>query len=302
MTNELRVMEIERFALHDGPGIRTVVFLQGCPLHCPWCANPESQIIKKQLMYIESKCVKCKACLVNCPKKSIDFIDGRMAFNRKNCGECELCGDVCPNHAIHFAGINKNIDEIIHEVIKDKEYYDDSNGGITISGGEPFLQYEEFLKLLKEGKKQGLNIAVETTGNVGIEKIYEAEPYIDLFLFDIKHTNNKKVKDVTGGNLDKILKNLEYISSINPDKIIIRVPVIPTINYDDKIINEIIDLAYKYKIKELHLLPFHNLGKNKYDQIDRKYEFANMKMLDKNELNKYLDIGKRKGVKIKIGG
>lgn len=298
----LRIMEIERFALHDGPGIRTVVFLQGCPLHCPWCANPESQSIKKQLMYIESKCVKCKTCLVNCPKKSIDFIDDRMVFNRKTCGECELCGEVCPNHAIHFAGINKSIDEIIFEVMKDKEYYDDSNGGLTISGGEPFLHYEEYLKLLKEGKKQGLNIAVETTGNADIEKISEAEPYIDLFLFDIKHINNKKLNEVTGGNLDKILKNLEYISSINPDKIIIRVPIIPTFNYDDKTINEIIDLACKYKIKEVHLLPFHNLGKNKYDQIDRKYEFANMKMLDKNELKKYLDIGNRKGVKIKIGG
>ncbi len=298
----LRIVEIERFALHDGPGIRTVVFLQGCPLHCPWCANPESQSIKKQLMYIESKCVNCKTCLVNCPKKSIDFVDGKIVFNRDNCGECELCGEVCPNHAIHFAGINKSIDEIIFEVMKDKEYYDDSNGGLTISGGEPFLHYEEYLKLLKEGKKQGLNIAVETTGNADIEKISEAEPYIDLFLFDIKHINNKKLNEVTGGNLDKILKNLEYISSINPDKIIIRVPVIPTFNYDDKVINEIIDLAYKYKIKEVHLLPFHNLGKNKYDQIDRKYEFANMKMLDKNELDKYLDIGNSKGVKIKIGG
>lgn len=298
----LRVMEIERFALHDGPGIRTVVFLQGCPLFCPWCANPESQIIRKQLMYFEDKCVKCKTCLVNCPKKAIEFIDNELVFNRNLCGECQVCGDVCPKSAIHFSGQNKSIDKIMLEVMKDKDYYDESNGGITISGGEPFVQYEGFLNLLKESKRKGLNIAVETTGNVDLSKIIEAEPYIDLFLFDIKHVDKKKLFEITGGNLDKILSNLEHISSKNPNKVIIRVPVIPTFNYNDKTLNEIIDLACKYKVKELHLLPFHNLGKNKYEQIDRKYQFAHMKMLDKKELNKYLDIGENKGIIIKIGG
>lgn len=298
----VRVMDIERFALHDGPGIRTVVFLQGCPLFCPWCANPESQIIKKQLMHIESKCTKCKTCLNNCPKSAISFTNDKMIFNRDLCGECEICGSVCPNNAIHFSGITKSIIEIIHEVMKDKEYYEDSNGGMTISGGEPFVQYDDFLQLLKEGKKRGLNIAVETTGNVDINKIIEAEPYIDLFLFDIKHVENEKLKEVTGGDLNKIIKNLEYISSKNLNKIIIRVPVIPTFNYEDKIINAIIDLAYKYKVKEIHLLPFHTLGKSKYDQINKKYEFADVKMLNKEDLKKYLEIGLRKGVEVIIGG
>ena len=298
----LRAMEIERFAIHDGPGIRTIVFLQGCPLFCPWCSNPESQVIKKQLMYSENKCTKCQTCLKNCPKGSIKFINNRMVFNRSECGECEICGEVCPSRAISFAGRTKSIDEIMTEVMKDKDYYDDSNGGITISGGEPFVQYEGFLELLKESKRKGLNTAVETTGNVDIEKVMEAEPYIDLFLFDIKHTDKKKLLEVTGGNLDKMLSNLEYIASKNLNKVIIRVPTIPTFNHDDKTINEIIDLACKYKIKELHLLPFHTLGKNKYGQIDRKYELNNMKMIDKNELKKYLESGKRRGVNIKIGG
>lgn len=297
-----RVMDIERFAIHDGPGIRTVVFLQGCPLFCPWCANPESQIIKKQLMHMKNKCTKCKSCLMTCPKSAINFINDKIVFNRDLCGECETCGNICPNNAIHFSGLEKTVEEIIAEVMKDKDYYDDSNGGITISGGEPFFQYKEFLELLKEAKQKGLNIAVETTGNVDINRIIEAEPYIDLFLFDIKHIEREKLKEVTGGELDKILRSLEYISSKNPEKIIIRVPVIPTFNYEDKIINEIIDLACKYEIKEIHLLPFHTLGKNKYDQIDKKYKFADLSMLDKNELKKYIDIGIIKGVKIVIGG
>jgi len=302
MTNKLIVMEIERFALHDGPGIRTVVFLQGCHLYCPWCANPESQSIKRQLMHIKSKCIKCKTCLINCPKRAIDFIHNNMAFNRDLCGECAICEDVCPQNAIRFSGENKSIDDIIEVVMKDKEYYQDSNGGLTISGGEPFIQYEGFLYLIKECKKKQLHIAVETTGNVDMCKIIEAEPYIDLFLFDIKHIDKDKLKRVTGGDLDKIIKNLEYISSINPSKIIIRVPVIPTFNYDVEVIKQIIDLAVKYKVKELHLLPFHTLGKNKYQQINKKYQFANVKMINKNELNKYLDVGDKKEISIKIGG
>lgn len=298
----LRVMEIERFAVHDGTGIRTVVFLQGCPLFCPWCANPESHVIKKILMYSENKCVRCETCLRNCPKGNIKFINNRMVFDRSTCGECEICGELCPSRAISFAGRNKSVDEIMKEVMKDKDYYDDSNGGITISGGEPFVQYEGFLELLKDSKSNGLNTAVETTGNVDFEKVVEAEPYIDLFLFDIKHTDKDKLLEVTGGDLDKILNNLEYIASKNPNKIIIRVPIIPIFNYDDKTINEIIDLACKHKIKEIHLLPFHTLGKNKYDQIDKEYKLTDMKMLNKNELKKYLEVGKRKGVNIKIGG
>lgn len=251
---------------------------------------------------MKNKCTKCKSCLMTCPKSAINFINDKIVFNRDLCGECEICGNICPNNAIHFSGLDKTVEEIIAEVMKDKDYYDDSNGGVTISGGEPFVQYKEFLELLKEFKQKGLNIAVETTGNVDINRIIEAEPYIDLFLFDIKHIEREKLKEATGGDLDKILRSLEYISSKSPEKIIIRVPVIPTFNYEDKIINEIIDLACKYEIKEIHLLPFHTLGKNKYDQIDKKYKLDDLSMLDKNELKKYIDIGIIKGVKIVIGG
>jgi pyruvate formate lyase activating enzyme len=296
------LMELERFALHDGPGIRTVVFLQGCPLHCPWCANPESQIIKKQLMYVESKCSKCKTCLINCPKKAIDVIDNKLVFNRDLCGECQVCGDLCPQNAIHFSGLIKNVEEVIEEVMRDKEYYEESNGGLTISGGEPFVQFEGFLQLLKEGKKKGLHIVVETAGDVDISKVIEAEPYIDLFLFDIKNADKIKLKEVTGGNLNTIIKNLEYISSKNPNKIIIRVPVIPTFNYDDESIEEIINIAVINQIKEVHLLPYHTLGKSKYNQINIKYEFSDIKMLNGADLNKYINIGNKKGIKIVIGG
>jgi pyruvate formate lyase activating enzyme len=298
----LRVMEIERFAIHDGPGIRTVVFLQGCPLFCPWCANPESQGIKKQLLYVESKCVKCKKCVSHCPKDAIDVVDNRLVFNRDVCGECQICGEVCPQHAIRFSGIPKSIDEILSEVMKDEDYYQESKGGLTISGGEPFVQYEGFLALIKAGKNKGLHIAVETTGNIDINKIIEAEPYIDLFLFDVKHIDKMKLQEVTGADLDKIIKNLAYIAAKNPNKIIMRVPVIPTFNYEDETIEEILEMAAKYHVKEVHLLPYHTLGKNKYDQIGKQYTFVHSKMLDKKALDQYICIGEKKGVKVVVGG
>lgn len=302
MENVLRVMEIERFAIHDGPGIRTVVFLQGCPLFCPWCANPESQIIKKQLMYMESKCITCQTCLNNCPKRAIAFVDGKLRFDRSVCEECQVCGDICPQNAIRFSGINKDVDEILDEVMKDKDYYQESKGGLTISGGEPFIQYEGFLTLLKEGKKRGLHIAVETTGNVDINKIMEAEPYIDLFLLDIKHVEKEKLKDVTGADLEKIIKNMEYILSRNADKIIIRVPVVPTFNYEDETIEGIFTLAVQYGVKEVHLLPYHTLGNNKYEQMGKKYQLGHIKMLDSKALSKYIKIGETRGVKVVVGG
>jgi pyruvate formate lyase activating enzyme len=303
MTNTLRVMEVERFAIHDGPGIRTVVFLQGCPLRCPWCANPESQIIKKQLMYKENKCVKgCNICIEKCPKNAIRFIGDKLVFNRSLCGDCQLCGDECPHGAIVFSGVNKSIEDIMTEVMRDKDYYEYSEGGITVSGGEPFVQYEGFLGLLKESKRQGLHTAVETTGNVDMANLIEAEPYIDLFLFDMKHVDNNKLKEVTNGDFDIIIRSLEYISSKNSEKIIIRVPVIPSFNYDDDTIEEIFRIAQKNKIREVHLLPYHTLGKNKYEQIGKKYELTNIKMLNKSELSKYVDIGNKKGLRIVIGG
>ncbi|WP_119865394.1 glycyl-radical enzyme activating protein [Clostridium isatidis] len=298
----IKLIEIERFALHDGPGIRTVVFLQGCSLYCPWCANPESQIINKHLMHYKNKCIKCKACLKVCPIKAIDFKGNKIIFNRKICNSCDKCAEACTQNAIAFCGEEKSIEEIIKEIMKDKDYYEDSKGGVTISGGEPFLQYKELLELLRAIKGKNIHTAVETTGNVEYEKFIMAEPLIDLFLFDIKHLNKDKLKDITGGDLNKIIKNLNYIALKNPDKLIVRVPVIPDFNYDDKVINEIMEFVSSYKIKELHLLPFHNLGKNKYEQLGRSYLYKDMKNLNKAELLKYIELGESMNIKVKIGG
>jgi len=299
------VLEIERFALHDGPGIRTVVFLQGCPLFCPWCANPESQGSSKQLMYNERKCVRCHICIKQCSQQAIHLNEhNRLVFDRSLCGNCRLCGELCPQQAIHFPGVNMEIAAVLATVEKDRAYYEDSQGGVTLSGGEPFTRYDGFLTLLKALKAGRLHVAVETTGQTGLTKLMEAEPYIDLFLFDIKHVNDEILKATTGAELGVILNNLAYLAKKNPQKIIIRTPVIPGFNYEVDVLEGIFDLAVRYRIKEVHLLPYHTLGRNKYEQLGRVYAYslATVNMLAPSELAPYVASGAAKGLRVMIGG
>ena len=293
----IKVSNIEKFATHDGPGIRTTIFLKGCPLHCPWCANPETWKIEPVLMHDERKCVQCKTCMNVCESKAIVF---PFEWNMDKCTYCKKCEEYCLQDAISFSGKNMEIGEIVKEVLKDKDYFDQSNGGVTISGGEPFMQFESFLELIQVLKKEGLHIAVETTGNYSLERLKEALPYVDLFLMDLKHLDNEKLKEVTGGNLQLIQTNFTYLAAHCPDKVIVRMPVIPRFN--DDICENVIEFAAHLHLLEVNLLPFHTMGKSKWNQLNRSFAYENDKMMDRDELVKYIDIGKKLGVLVKIGG
>ena len=182
----IRVSNIEKFATHDGPGIRTTVFLKGCPLHCPWCANPETWKMEPTLLHDERKCVQCKTCMYMCAQEAISF---PFQWDIDKCIYCKKCEDACLQDAISFVGKDMEIDEVIKEILKDKDYFDQSNGGVTISGGEPFMQFDAFLELVKQCKENGLHVAVETTGNYSLDKLEQALPYIDLFLMDLDTFN-----------------------------------------------------------------------------------------------------------------
>lgn len=302
MEKKLVVMEIERFAIHDGPGIRTTVFLKGCPLRCKWCANPESQNIQVQLLYNAKKCVGCGACFRACKSEAISFEGGRPIFHRDKCHLCKSCEEVCMTNAIRFSGKLMHIDEIVDIVLKDLDYYKSSDGGVTISGGEPFFQFSGFMALLKKCKEKGLHTAVETCGQYPTEQLKMAEPFIDLYLFDLKHLNPHKLFEYTGGDLKQILNNVRYISNIDPGKIIIRVPVIPGFNFDKESLNAIFNVAYAYGILNVHLLPYHTLGIDKYEQLGLTYDLEATKSLTKEELSIYKKCGEKKGLKIQIGG
>lgn len=297
----IKVSNIERFTLHDGPGIRTTVFLKGCPLHCPWCANPETWSISPVLMHDSKKCVGCRQCEINCSSKAITW-NHDFHWNMDSCIFCHTCIDICSFDALSFSGKEMGIEEIVSEVLKDIRYYETSNGGVTISGGEPFVQFDDFLSLLKELKKHNLHVAVETTGNYELKKLKEAVPNIDLFLFDIKHTDKQLLKQVTGADLGQILQNLSFLSTVTTSDVIIRVPVIPGFNYEKKKILSIFDIAKKLGISNVNLLPYHSLGKNKWSQLHKTYAYEGIPMMDKRELEEYVEIGKEYDLQIKIGG
>lgn len=297
----INICNIERFATHDGPGIRTVVFFQGCPLRCPWCANPESQIIQAHLLYDHKKCVGCQVCEQHCPTKAIQFTDHRFTWDRSLCIHCKACEQACLHHAIGFAGEQRSIDDIMEEIRKDKDYYRSSHGGVTISGGEAFMQFPQLMELLKKLKEEDLHVTIETCGQFPSEYLEQAYPYIDLFYFDIKHVDDDIYRSTVKGNRKQVQRNMEYLTRKDPDKIVFRVPVIPGFNYDDKTLNAIIDLAKQHHVKEVHFLPYHTLGKVKYEKMLQDYTWSPT-MMKEEELEKYKPYALSQGITLKIGG
>ena len=295
----IKVSNIERFATHDGPGIRTTVFLKGCPLHCPWCANPETWSVKPVLMHDERKCVRCHSCQMTCKEEAISF-DPAFRLDVSKCTVCGRCVEVCLPDALSVNGKDMSIEEIISEIRKDDDYYRNSNGGVTLSGGEPLFQYEQSLKLLKELKKNGYHTALETTGMYSLDKLKRAEEHVDLFLFDFKHPDPDRLREVTGGDYEIITANLEYLLEKCPDKVILRTPVIRDFNRDE--VERIIRWAAERKVREIDLLPYHSLGKNKWNDLGREYPYEGYPLMDKSELNEYKALGESLGIKVKIGG
>lgn len=296
------IMEIERFALHDGPGIRTLVFLQGCPLRCSWCSNPESQKIQTHLLYLQNRCVGCGECLSSCPNQAITFRDNHPVFHRERCVTCQSCGGACLQNAIRFVGEKVPISHIMDIIRRDKAYYAHSGGGVTFSGGEAFVQFKGLIDLLSACKEEGIHTAVETCGQVEPPKIRQTFPLIDLFLFDIKHLDKTLLEKETGAHLGMILENLSYIAAYDPQKVIIRIPVVPGFNFSEKDITAIFELAIEKGIKNVHLLPYHTLGKDKYEQMGLTYLFTYHKLLSKEALAHLKAIGEKMGLSVRIGG
>lgn len=293
-----RIVSIQRFCVNDGPGIRTTVFLQGCPLHCPWCANPESQPLRPVQRHARGKCVGCLRCVAACPAGCIGTGgDGLPVFDRSRCEGCGACEKACPSGAIVISGRTVSTAEIMAVVERDALYYRNSGGGVSFSGGEAFAQPSALLELLKLCREKGFHTVVETCGEASREHVLEAEPYVDLFLFDIKHADAAVLKRVTGGDLDLMLGNLRALAESG--KVIVRIPCIPGFNLSREGISAIYDLALACGVGEVHLLPYHTLGVNKYEQLSREYTFP-VNGISADELEPFVLLGKEKGLEIKI--
>ncbi|MFC1931285.1 glycyl-radical enzyme activating protein [Chloroflexota bacterium] len=277
------VTNIQSYSLHDGAGIRTLVFLKGCPIRCRWCCNPEGQDPQIEVEFFGSKCVKCGACLQVCKQKAINpDLDLKSGFkiNRDLCNKCGDCVNACPKEALKFSGEVTTVDKILKEIKKDKYYFLLSKGGLTLSGGESLDQFEFAYELLKESYNNNIDTAIETCGHVPWEHFAKVLPYLDSVLYDIKHMDPVKHKQWTGVSNRLILSNLKKLSKSGVP-IIIRLPLIPGFNTDDDNIKKTAEfISGLENVKEVNLLPFHQLGKDKYYRLSKKYSLKNERALD----------------------
>ena len=262
------IFDIKRFAIYDGPGIRTTLFFKGCSLNCLWCQNPESRKIKPELFYDKKKCINCNSCYLICPEKKINkSVDGRFSTEKKCLRDCFKCYKFCPSGAIYKVGRTYNINRLVKIVLKDYDFYELSGGGITLSGGEPLSQIDFIERFLKEIKKKHINIVVETAGLVGWKNFERILSLVDLFYYDLKIFNEQEHIDYTGYSNKIIIKNLIKLSKIN-QSITIRIPLIPGITDTVNNLENLILFIKKNHLKKypVELLPYNQLAEIKYNK------------------------------------
>ena len=298
------IFNIQRYSTHDGPGIRTVVFMKGCSLGCRWCQNPESRAAAPDLLYDARLCLDgCDLCQRRVPGVVERTPDG-LIIHREALTPAGIAalGDCCPSGALTACGEEKSADEIIATVLRDKPFYDRSGGGLTLSGGEPFMNPGLALALLRRSHEEGIHTAVETCLHVPWKYIEPALPWIDLFLADLKHVDPDKFKQWTDGSAKRVLDNLKRIAAAGK-QMIIRVPLIPGFNADEAAIEAITDFAAReLHAREIHFLPYHTLGINKYTLLDMPYS-APDKPLDAPALLEYAQrIAGEKGLTATLRG
>ncbi|MBQ8720344.1 MAG: glycyl-radical enzyme activating protein [Clostridia bacterium] len=282
MTNGT-VFNIQKFSVNDGPGIRTVVFLKGCMLDCVWCHNPESKSPKPQLLLYSNRCVGCGECLKACPRSLHSFgKSGEHIINRNECTSCGACADACVG-ALQMCGKEMTVDEVMAEVMKDEVFYKNSGGGMTVSGGEPFMQHSFAHSLLRAAKERGLNTAIETSGYTSPEILKSFVPYVDLFLWDVKESDDERHKQFTGVSNKLILKNLELLNELGA-KVVLRCPLIEGYNLRPEHLAAIGALAERLEcVDHVEIEPYHPLGKSKCEAMGTEYELADMEFLEKTK-------------------
>jgi glycyl-radical enzyme activating protein family len=289
------IFNIQKFSIHDGPGIRTTVFLKGCPLKCQWCANPESQLAQVQILYDFSKCSHCLTCVKTCLHQAIDYIDHRIKIDSSQCKGCLVCVQSCLNRALSHEGNHKTVDEVVKICLQDLDFYQESNGGVTISGGEGFSQPQFVEELVKELKRKHIHVAIETTGYTDSSVFQKLAPLFDLLLFDVKHYQRERHYEGTGVDNALILANLKCAIEQGIE-VLPRIPVIPKFNDSLEDAYGFSQLLKSIGISKVQLLPFHQFGERKYELLNLKYAYQHIKALYPEDLKDYRQIFIQEGL------
>ncbi len=263
-----RVFDIQRFSIHDGPGIRTTVFLKGCPLRCLWCHNPESIRPEPLLSFNLEKCISCGSCAEVCPNQAhvMDQQKGHV-FLRERCTVNGKCAEVCPSRALEIVGRDLSCDEVLEQVLRDRLFYETSGGGVTLSGGEPLLQIDFAEALLRGAKKAGVHTAVETAGHVTFGRLARVAPYTDLFLYDVKETDDARHRRYTGVPVRGILDNLRALHDAGAS-VLVRLPIVPGLNDRQDHFREVARLVRPLSgLLGVEVMPYHSLGIGKRPRL-----------------------------------
>lgn len=296
------IFDIRRYSIHDGPGIRTAVFLKGCPLNCWWCHNPEGQSLEPEPMLRPNLCIACFACVAACAVGAIERDDGRLAWDRDQCTNCGECAKVCLSGCREMAGRAMSAAEVLAEVERDRPFYEESGGGVTFSGGEPLLQSLFLAEALQACQQSDLHTVVDTSGFAAWEVFERVLPYTDLFLYDIKHTDSEMHQRYTGVPFEPIQHNLELLAE-REKPVWLRLPVVPGFNDDEPNLRRVGELAARLpNIRQVNLLPYHPAAASKYERLGRYYRLADVQAPADERMNQIADLLRGFGLAVMIGG
>lgn len=277
------IFDIMHFAIHDGPGIRTTIFLKGCPLHCLWCHNPEGISRQPQLVFTSQKCIGCGHCLEICSQGAHQFVNGQHLIDRKRCLVCGTCVKDCYANALELVGRLLTVGEVMREVLRDRVFYETSGGGMTLSGGEPLLQYRFIRALLRAAKAEGVHTALDTSGFACWEQLEELLPSLDLILYDLKHMNRERHITLTGVPNEQILDNLHRLDDVG-QPIWIRIPLIPDQNDEESNYHALGQFLSRLKhIERIEILRYHRLAESKYERIGWVYPLQGLEPATEEE-------------------
>lgn len=288
------IFDIQRFSIHDGPGIRTVVFFKGCNLQCPWCQNPESMAFKPEIAFYPDKCIKSLDCVSVCPTSAISF-NGGITINRQLCNGCGKCEEVCGAKALKIIGTAYTTEDVLKEILSDVDYYYTSGGGVTFSGGEPTLHFDFLFAMLRLCKAHSLHTNIETNGYFSWDKMEQLLPFLDLVFFDLKIVDDEKNKAIIAGDSKRIISNMKKLV-IAGAPVEFRIPLIPGFTATDLNISAIIGLLKECGVERVHLLPYHNMGESKGEKICHWQPKLNLSPFNTSELKEFQNLFERSNI------